>query len=168
MDRTRSDSTDAVLSDQPNLLLVKIGYLLPGALVATAIVGFLLPISDAAQYAIAYGTILMAFSTVITLATCHGRLRKASYTVTNDYIEARTGTFEKRVRRIPLDYIRDVTHSQNLFQSLIGLSNITVKATNGDQVTLENIRDGERKREVIWNLIVDKSTWRNYSGKPRQ
>lgn len=77
--------------------------------------------------------------------------------MTTEYIEARTGTIEKRVRRIPISYIRDVTLSQNFLQAPFGTYNITVAATNGDKVVLENVTDRERKQEVIWEIVLSKS-----------
>jgi len=86
--------------------------------------------------------------------TSDARLCAASYTVTDEYIEAQPGTFEKATRRIPLSYIRDVTHRQHFFHTLFGFSDIKVTATNGDLVVLENISDGRRKQEIIWELVL--------------
>jgi membrane protein YdbS with pleckstrin-like domain len=98
---------------------------------------------------------------VLSFALCfsyHERLRKASYIVTSECIEAQTGTLGKSVRRIPMSYIRDVTLSQNLLQRPFDTFNLTVTATNGDKIVLENVKEGERKQEIIWELVLAKSS----------
>jgi uncharacterized membrane protein YdbT with pleckstrin-like domain len=152
-----SGRTTPVLTDHPDMRLIKLGYIVPLFLVATGMLILLLPISDAVKIGIGYA-LIMALGAILTfLLSSHARLRKASYTVTAEYIEAQTGTFEKTSRRIPLSYIRDVTHRQHFFQTLFGISDITVTATNGDSVVLENVGDGRRKQEIIWELVLDKS-----------
>lgn len=150
-------SIKPVLTDRPDLRLIKLSYLVCLLLIAAGVCLLLLPIGD--DYKIGIGFVLiMALGGMLTFSiSSHGRLRTASYTVTEDYIEAQTGTFEKATRRIPLSYIRDVTHDQNLFQTLFGLSDIKVTATNGDSVVLEHVGDGRRKQEIIWELVLAKS-----------
>lgn len=155
--RVGPDQIKPVLIDNPDMRLIKLGYLVPLLLVAAGVVMLLLPISDAAKIGIGY-TLIMALGSMLTfLLSSYARLRKASYTVTADYIEAQTGTFEKTSRRIPLGYIRDVTLRQHFFHSLFGVSDIKVTATNGDSVMLENVSDGIHKREIIWDLVLARS-----------
>jgi uncharacterized membrane protein YdbT with pleckstrin-like domain len=114
----------------------------------------LLPISFGAKFSIGFSLVIALTGTLTFSLSTHGRLRTASYTVTEGYIEAQTGTFEKTTRRIPLSYIRDVTHRQDFFQRLFGVSDITVTATNSGSVVLENVSDGRRKQEIIWELVM--------------
>lgn len=157
MNRAGFEKTGSILTDHPDMRLVKLSYLLPLSLILIAVVSFILPISDAAKIAIGFATFFIACVSLSIFIPYHDRLRKAIYTVTTEYIEAQTGTFEKRVRRVPLCYIRDVTHSQNFFQSLFRLSDVKVAATNGDSIVLENVFEGESKREIIWELVLAKS-----------
>ena len=76
------------------------------------------------------------------------------YTVTNEHIEEEYGVINKRLRRIPLTSVRDVTHTQNFLQAMFGVSSLTVSPTNGDRVVLSNIKDGKKTREVIWKLVA--------------
>ena len=103
-----------VLTDRPDLRF-KYSYLLPAALLAIGIVVFLLPISFGAKFSIGFARVLASGSTLTFSLSSHGRLRPANYTVTEGYIEAQSGAFEKATRRVPLGYIRDVTHRQNFF-----------------------------------------------------
>ena len=151
------DRIKPVLTDQPDMRLIKLGYIVPLLLVATGVLILLLPISDAVKIGIGYALIMALGGMLTFLLSSHARLRKASYTVTAEYIEAQTGTFEKTSRRIPLSYIRDVTHRQHFFQTLFGVSDIKVTATNGDSVVLENVSDGRRKQEIIWELVIARS-----------
>jgi uncharacterized membrane protein YdbT with pleckstrin-like domain len=155
--RVGTSNIKPVLTDRPDLRLIKYSYLLPAALFAIGIVVLLLPISFGAKFSIGFALVLALGSTLTFSLSSHGRLRTANYTVIEGYIEAQTGTLEKATRRIPLGYIRDVTHRQNFFQSLFNVSDITVTATNGDSVVLENVSDGRHKQEIIWELVLDKS-----------
>jgi len=152
-----ADRIKPVLTDQPDLRLIKLGYLVPLLLVTFGVLIILLPISDAIKIGVGYALIMALGGMLTFLLSSHARLRKASYIVTAEYIEARTGTFEKTSRRIPLSYIRDVTHRQHFFQTLFGVSDIKVTATNGDSVVLENVSDGKRKQEIIWELVIARS-----------
>jgi hypothetical protein len=62
------------------------------------------------------------------------------------------------MRRVPRSYIRDVTHTQGFPQTLFGVSSIKVLAMNGDSIELENIFEGGRKRESIWELVLARSS----------
>lgn len=151
------DSNRPVLTDQPDLRLIKLSYLAPLVLFAAGVLLLLLPISFGAKFSIGFSLVIALAGMLTFSLSAHGRLRNASYTVTVDYIEAQTGTFEKTSRRIPLGYIRDVTHRQHFFQTLFGVSDIKVTATNGDSVVLEHVSDGRRKQEIIWDMVLDKS-----------
>ena len=83
-------------------------------------------------------------------------LSKAVYTVTNEHIEEEYGIIYKRLRRIPLSYVRDVTYDHNFLQAIFGVSSITVSPTNGDKTVLSNIPEGESTRERIWNLMLSR------------
>jgi uncharacterized membrane protein YdbT with pleckstrin-like domain len=155
--RIGTSSNNPVLTDQPDLRLVKLSYLVPLLLIVAGVVILLLPISFGAKFSIGFAIASVLAGTLTFSLSSHGRLREASYTVTEEYIESQTGTFEKATRRIPLSYVRDVTHRQHFFHTLFGLSDIKVTATNGDSVVLENVSDGNRKQEIIWELVLDKS-----------
>jgi uncharacterized membrane protein YdbT with pleckstrin-like domain len=151
--RVTTSSNQPVLTDRPDLRLIKLSYLVPILLAVSCLLILLLPISFGAKFSIGFSLVIALGGTLTFSLSSHARLRTASYTVTDEYIEAQTGTFEKATRRIPLSYIRDVTHRQDFFQTLFNVSNIKVTATNGDSVAFENISDGRRKQEIIWELV---------------
>src|SRR6266496_5966168 len=134
--RMGAGSNRPILTDLPDLRLIKLNYLAPLVLFAAGVVLLLLPINFGAKFSIGFSLVIALAGTLTFSLSSHGRLRKASYTVTADYIEAQTGTFDIATRRIPLSYIRDVTHRQHFFQTLFGVSDIKVTATNGDSVVL--------------------------------
>ena len=146
-----------ILTDKPDLRLVKLSYLVPLLLIATGVLIVLLPVNEGAKFSIGFALAIALAGTFTFSISSHARLRTANYTVTDGYIEAQTGTFEKTTQRIPISYIRDVTHRQHFFQSLFAVSDIKVTATNGDSVMLENVREGIHKREIIWELVLAKS-----------
>ena len=80
------------------------------------------------------------------------------FVVTNDHIEEKGGLIWKTQHRIPLTYVRDVTYDQNFLQAMFGVSSVTVSPTNGRKIVLSNVPDGERTREIIWNLVLLKSS----------
>ena len=94
--------------------------------------------------------------TLVYSVSSYDELSRAEYTVTSEYVESRTGIIEKRVRNIPLSYVRDVTLDQNFIQALVGVSTITVSTTNGDKIEIKNIVDGDRKRDLLSNLMLSK------------
>ena len=150
-------SIKPILTDRPDLRLIKLSYLVPLLLIATGMLILLLPINDGAKFSIGFALAIALAGTLTFSLSSHARLRTASYTVTDGYIEAQTGTFEKATRRIPISYIRDVTHRQHFFQALFAISDIKVTATNGDSVVLENVSEGARKRDIIWDLVLAKA-----------
>ena len=157
MGMSRSDRGNPVMTDRPDMRPVKMLYLLPLTLLIAVTLVCLL--SKDWGFTFMFGLYVggMAIMTLLVSGSYHEKLWKAEYIITPDYVEAQTGTLEKSVRRIPLSYIRDVTLTQNLVQARLGLHNITVVATNGDKVVLQNVTDGKRKHEVIWGLVLAKS-----------
>jgi len=53
----------------------------------------------------------------------------------------------------PEPLLRDVS-AASISSEQIGVSDITVTATNGDSVVLEKVSDGRRKQEIIWELVA--------------
>lgn len=150
-------SIKPILTDRPDLRLIKLSYLVPLLLIATGVLILLLPLNEGAKFSLGFALAIALAGTLTFSISSHARLRTASYTITDGYIEAQTGTFEKTTQRIPIGYIRDVTHRQHFFQSLFAISDIKVTATNGDSVMLENVSEGIRKREIIWEIVLAKS-----------
>jgi uncharacterized membrane protein YdbT with pleckstrin-like domain len=157
-DGTRATTT--VLSDRPD---TRISILWFAALLASIVLGLgsiYAPVEIALRFALGLGSLFFAAAFPIMLAKTYLGLTLARYTVTDTHIEARTGILDKIERRIPHAYIREVTTNQTFFQSLFGTRNITVFTTNGDSIELQNIKDGQRKRDLIWDLVVANSPGR--------
>ena len=144
---------------RPDMRIVKFSFLAPAMVLAAGIVSYVSPSGIDRDLHMA-GSILIAtlalagFSSLLVL---YEGLAKAVYAATNEHIEEEYGIIYKRLRRIPLNYVRDVTHTQNFLQAMFGVSSITVSPTNGDKIVLSNIKDGERTRETIWKLMLSRS-----------
>ncbi|MGH9828087.1 MAG: PH domain-containing protein, partial [Blastocatellia bacterium] len=82
------------------------------------------------------------------------------YTVAATYIEEEYGIIYKRLRRIPLSYVRDVTQTQNFLQAMFRTSSITISPTNGDTIILSNIKNGQQARDAIWQGVLSESCQR--------
>jgi uncharacterized membrane protein YdbT with pleckstrin-like domain len=95
---------------------------------------------------------------IVYSLTMHEILARAVYRVTAEYIESESGIVGKKVRTIPISYVRDVTYGQNPFQSVLGISDITVSATNGDKIVFKDVVDGKQKLDLISKLMLSKST----------
>ena len=149
----------AVLITRPDLRIVKLSFLAPVLVLTAGIVAYLLPLALDRDFHLA-GSFFIAGIGVVgitSLLALYEGLAKAVYTVTAEHIEEKYGIIHKRLRRIPLSYVRDVTHDQNFVQALFGISSVTVAPTNGHKIVLSNIRDGEGTREGIWKLVIRRS-----------
>ncbi|MEK6320980.1 MAG: PH domain-containing protein [Acidobacteriota bacterium] len=157
IDTTSADG--AVLTVRPDMRIVKFSFLGPVLVLAAGILAYLWPPGIDRDFQLA-GAALIAGIGVVGLAcllSLYEGLAKARYTVTNEYIEEEYGIIYKRLRRIPLSYVRDVTYDQNFFQSMFGVSSLTVSPTNGNKIVLNNLRDGEGTREAIWEFVLSRS-----------
>ena len=115
-DGTRSSGT--MLTDQPDTLISVLWF---GSFLAAMVLGLTsiyAPVKDAIKFALDIPALFFAVVFPVMLAKDYFSLKLARYTVTDTYVEARTGIFEKTERRIPLAYIREVTTKQTFFQSL--------------------------------------------------
>ena len=145
-----------LLTARPDLRILKVGFLTAALIVVAGVVVYLSPIDASLKvaflpFAVVF-VVISAYSVIMYEA-----LGNTVFVVTNDYIEEKGGLIWKTQRRIPLTYVRDVTYDQNFLQAMLGVSSVTVSPTNGDRIVLSNVREGERTREVIWNLVLSKS-----------
>jgi membrane protein YdbS with pleckstrin-like domain len=151
----------ALLTARPDMRIVKYSFLAPALALIASIISYLWPLEIDRDLHFA-GSILIAtfgLAGISFLLVLYEGLVKAVYSLTHQHIEEKYGIIHKRVRRIPLSYVRDVTYDRNFLQALFGVSSITVSPTNGDKIVLSNVRDGEQTREAIWNLVLSKSTY---------
>jgi hypothetical protein len=152
-------SDKPLLIARPDMRIVKFSFLAPAIVLAASVILYLAPLRIDRDLHLA-GSILIAtlgLGGVSFLLVLYEALSKAAYALTDGYIEEEYGIMYKRLRRIPLSYVRDVTHDQNFFQAMFRVSSITVSPTNGDKIVLSNIRDGEQTRETIWQLVLASS-----------
>lgn len=152
-------SDKALLTTRADMRIVKVSLIATVLPLMVSIVTYLspLPIERDLKLAIAVAIATIGLAGISFLLVMYEGLAKAVYTVTDEHIEEEYGIVYKRLRRIPLSYVRDVTYDQNFLQAIFGVSSITVSPTNGDKIVLSNIRDGEGARERIWNLVLSRS-----------
>src|SRR5262249_28251127 len=91
---------------------------------------------------------------ILCVAALYEGLSRAVYTVTGDYIQEEYGVLYRRLRQIPLSYVRDVTCTQNLVQRVFGLSSIRVSPTNGNKIVVSNIRIADSAQRRIWKTVL--------------
>jgi uncharacterized membrane protein YdbT with pleckstrin-like domain len=145
----------AVLVDRPDKRMMRVRYLAPALVLGIAAIAYLLPLGD---LRVVFLPLTWLFAMALVYAgIMHEILARAVYTVTPEYVESESGMFGKKVRTIPISYVRDVTSGQNLIQSILGLSDITVSATNGNKIVLKDVAEGNRKRDLISALMVSRS-----------
>lgn len=162
--RIDSDAShESLLTARPDIRIIKFNFLVPALVLVAGISLYLMPleINRDLQFA---GSILIAtlgLASLSGLVVLYEALATAVYTITNEHIEEEYGIIYKRLRRIPLDSVRDVTHTQNFFQSIFGVSTVTVSPTNGHSIVLSNIAAGKRARDVIWNLVLTRNSTRS-------
>ena len=148
-------TSKTVLVDRPDKRMMRVRYLVPALIVCIGAIIYALPMGDLKVVFLPL-TWLFAMAVVYSVIM-HEILAKAVYTVTAECVESESGIFGKKVRTIPISYVRDVTYGQNAIQSLLGLSDVTVSAANGDKITFKDIADGSHKRDVISKLVLSKS-----------
>jgi uncharacterized membrane protein YdbT with pleckstrin-like domain len=148
-----------VVSDRPDMRIVKVSLIATILPLIVSVVTYLLPlpIERDLKLALAVAIATIGLAGISFLLVMYEGLAKAVYTVTDEYVEEEYGIVYKRLRRIPLSYVRDVTYDQNFLQAIFGVSSITVSPTNGDKIVLSNIQSGESTRERIWKLVLSRS-----------
>ena len=152
-------SDRSLLTARPDMRIVKSLFLPPAFVLMAGIVSYALTLGIDRDLHLV-GSILIAALGVAGLSSLlvlYEALAKAVYTMTNEFIEEEYGIVYKRLRRIPLDYVRDVTHTQSFLQAMFGVSSVTVSPTNGHNIVLSNIRDGQRTQELVWKLVLSRS-----------
>jgi membrane protein YdbS with pleckstrin-like domain len=152
-------SEKALLTARPDIRFLKLSFLAPAVVLVAGIVVYLLPLAIDRDFQLAGSAFLIGIGLVgmACLLALYEGLSKAEYRLTNGHIEEEYGVINRRVRRIPLSYVRDVTYDQNFLQAIFGVSSITISPTNCDKIVLSNVRDGEQARETIWKLVLSKS-----------
>lgn len=154
---TDSVSSSSILSTtRPDLRILKVGFFAAGLIAIGGAVVYLLPIDG--SFKVAFLPLAVLFVVILAYSVIlYEALGNTVFVVTNDYVEEKGGLIWKTQHRIPLTYVRDVTYDQNFLQAMFGVSSVTVSPTNGRNIVLTNVRDGERSREAIWKLVLSKS-----------
>ena len=159
IDRMEPDGD--VLIERPDMRIVKLSFVAPLLLLSVGVAVYLMPLSIDPDYKLAASVLIstIGLAGISFLVVVYEGLANAAYKLTTEHIEEQYGIIHKRVRRIPLSYVRDVTYDQSFFQAIFGVSSITVSPTNGDKIVLSNIREGEGTRDTIWNQVLSRSPW---------
>ncbi|MEK6285620.1 MAG: PH domain-containing protein [Acidobacteriota bacterium] len=159
-------SEKALLTARPDIRFLKLSFFAPAVVLVAGIIAYLLPLAIDRDFQLAGSAFMIGIGLVgmACLLALYEGLSKAVYRLTDEHIEEEYGIIHKRVRQIPLSYIRDVTYDQNFLQALFGVSSITVSPTNGDKIVLSNIAGGQRTREIIWKLVLSRTPGDRSSG----
>jgi uncharacterized membrane protein YdbT with pleckstrin-like domain len=152
-------SDRSLLTARPDMRIVKMSLIATVLPLVASIITYQLPLPIERDLRLAFAVVIasIGLAGISFLLVMYEGLEKAVYTVTDEYVEEEFGIVYKRLRRIPLSYVRDVTYDQNFLQAIFGVCSITVSPTNGDKIVLSNIRDGESARERIWNVVLSRS-----------
>lgn len=148
-----------LLTAQPDMRIVKFLIVPPAFVLIAGILFYVLPLAMDRDLHLAVSILIatLGVAGLSSLLVLYEALARAVYTMTDEFIEEEYGIVYKGLRRIPLNYVRDVTQTQNFLQAMFGVSSITVSPTNGDTIVLSNIRNGESARERIWKLVLSRS-----------
>jgi uncharacterized membrane protein YdbT with pleckstrin-like domain len=149
-------SGNVLLTTRPDLRILKVGFFAAALIAVAGAVVYLLPIDISLK--VAFLPLAVLFVVILALSVImYEALGNTVFVVTNDHIEEKGGLIWKTQHRIPLTYVRDVTHDQSFLQAMFGVSSVTVTPTNGNKIVLSNIRDGEATRETLWRVVLAKS-----------
>lgn len=154
-DTDRPRRSGPVLIDRPDKRMMRLRYLVPVGILCIGVIVYVLPIGD---IRIVFLPLIWLFAMALVYSLImHEILARAVYTITPDYVESESGIVGKKIRTMPMRSVRDVTYGQNFIQAVLGISDITVSAPNGDKITLKDVADGNRKRELISKLVLTNS-----------
>jgi len=158
----KSGAHKFILTARPDMRIVKASVIPPVLVVGVGVIlySLRLPIDHDIQLGASAFLGGIGLVGILCVAVLYEGLSRAEYRVTSDHIEEEYGIIYKKRRQIPLGYGRDVTCTQNVAQSLFGLSSITVSPTNGDRIVFSNVRDLEQTGEAIWKVVLSKSSGR--------
>ena len=111
----RFGSEKALLTARPDIRFLKLSFLAPAVVLVAGIVVYLLPLAIDRDFQLAGSAFMIGISLVgmACLLALYEGLSKAVYRLTDEHIEEEYGIIHKRVHRIPLSYVRDVTYDQN-------------------------------------------------------
>lgn len=152
-----ASSGNVLLTTRPDLRILKGGFLAAALIAVAGAVVYLLPMDGSLK--VAFLPLAVLFVVILAyLVIMYEALGNTVFVVTNEHIEETGGLIWKTQHRIPLTYVRDVTYDQNFLQAMFGVSSVTVSPTNGRKIVLSNVPDGERTREIIWKLVLSKSS----------
>ena len=101
----------ALLTARPDMRIVKYSFLAPALALIASIISYLWPLKIDRDLQLA-GSILIAIfgmAGISFLLVLYEGLVKAVYSLTQEHIEEKYGIIYRRVRRIPVSYVRDVT-----------------------------------------------------------
>jgi membrane protein YdbS with pleckstrin-like domain len=148
---TRERPEGSILTVRPGMSIIIVSASAPALLLAAGLISYLLPLNIDRDLQLVASILLttLGVAGLGGLLVLYEALARAVYTVTTEHIEEQHGIVYKRLRRIPLSYIRDVTQTQNFLQAMFGVSSITVSPTNGDKIVLSNVKDADTTREAI-------------------
>jgi hypothetical protein len=152
-------SEGSILTARPDLRIIKVCALGPVFLLVAGLFFYFLPLSIDPDFHLTSSILLMTFGVggLSGLLVGYEALGNAVYTLTTEHVEEQSGIVYKRLRRIPLSYVRDVTHTQNFLQAQFGVSSIAVSTTNGDKIVFSNVKDGIRTRDLVWKFALARS-----------
>ena len=148
-----------VLIERPDMRIVKLSFVAPLLVLTIGIAVYLMPLSIDPDYKLAASVLIatIGLSGISFLVVMYEGLANATYRVTSEYVEEEYGMIHKRVRRIPLGYVRDVTYEQSFLQAVFRVFSVIISPTNGHKIVLSNIKEGHEMREIIWELVLSKS-----------
>ena len=152
-------SDGAVVTLRPDMRMVKLGSLFPVFVVIVGVAVYMNPLTIDPDYKLAGLMIIatLALAAITGLLLMYEAFGQTVYAVTKDHIREESGIINKKVRLIPLSYIRDVAYDQNFLQAMFGVSSVTVSPTNGNNIVLSNVRTGETVQETIWSLVMSRA-----------
>ncbi|MCP9495178.1 MAG: PH domain-containing protein [Pyrinomonadaceae bacterium MAG19_C2-C3] len=167
--RAARKEADVVFTARPALRRVRLWVVIYGALLMLVLGGYyvtaymLAPAFYSAARSSSYDPVMLhLFGAMLAFIPAAGlfatprvyiALAHTRYTVTTEHVEVAGGMFSRGKHSIPLAAIRDVSSFATLDQRLLGVGNVTVLATNGHGITLQDVTDYEAKREAIWHLV---------------
>src|SRR5215469_12520704 len=112
----KSGSDNIIFTARPDKRILKVSLIPPGIVILIGVIVSMahLPLDHDIQLGLSAFVIGVGLVGLLCVAVLYEGLARAVYTVTCNSIEEEYGILYKRVRQIPLSYVRDMTCTQNL------------------------------------------------------
>jgi uncharacterized membrane protein YdbT with pleckstrin-like domain len=161
-----TNQTD-VLVDKPQARALVVYYALSFFVILISLIGAIIYITGSLQSIALYWHIPLVgvvggLGILSIVVYIHLEMRSADYAITENSAHARWGLVVKHNESIQLGSVRSIKVSQGIIQRLFNLGNLILYTTSSDYLVLWDLDRPAEKKELIWKLVQQEASRRQY------